>query len=198
MIRFFIAIELPADLRAAIEEAQARLKRVPLGVRVSWARVSNLHLTLQFLGCVEELILPRISQALETVACQHELFNVSVQGAGAFPDKRRPRVLWIGCQDEAGQLKRLAAAVQAAIQPLGFTPEQRPFTAHLTLGRIKPALSKVEGSPRPDDALTRALDSLTNAAFGMLRVDAIHLFQSQLHAEGSIYTKLSSHNLKEI
>ena len=73
------------------------------------------------------------------------------------------------------------------MQPLGFEPEHREFSAHLTLGRIK--------IPRPDVALTRAIDSLKDTAFGTLRVEAIHLFESQLHPEGSIYTKLSSHAL---
>ena len=71
------------------------------------------------------------------------------------------------------------------VQPLGFEPEHREFSAHLTLGRVR--------IPKPDDALTRALDSIKDTEFGTMHVDAIHLFQSQLHLEGSIYTKLSSH-----
>jgi len=75
------------------------------------------------------------------------------------------------------------------MQALGFEPEHREFSAHLTLGRVK--------FPQPDDALTRALDSIKNDVFGMMRVEAIHLFESQLHPQGSIYSKLSSHNLGE-
>src|SRR5439155_8594780 len=102
-----------------------------------------------------------------------------------FPSERRPRVVWVGCDDAAGELRSLALAVQARMQEFGFEPERREFSAHLTLGRIK--------FPRPDDALTRALDSLKDTAFGTMRVDAVHLMQSQLHPEGSIYSKLSSH-----
>ncbi len=87
------------------------------------------------------------------------------------------------------RLKALARSVQAAMQPLGFEPEHREFSAHLTLGRIR--------VPRPDVALTRAIESLKNTAFGTLRVGAIHLFESQLHPEGSIYSKLSTHTLGE-
>ena len=111
-----------------------------------------------------------------------------VAGAGGFPDAIRPRVVWIGCDDSAGQLQALAAAVQTALRPCGLQPAPVAWTAHLTLGRIR--------SPRPDAALTRALDSLTTQVFGTLRVDAIHLFQSQLQPGGSIYTKLSSHALR--
>ena len=187
MIRAFIAIDIPDEVRSAIGEAQVRLRRVHAGVKVSWAKIENAHITLQFLGYVGEETVPKISAAIDRVAGQHQAFELQVAGAGAFPDENRPRVLWVGCQDEAGALKSLAGDVQQAMEPLGFRPEHREFSAHLTLGRIK--------FPRPDAALTRALDSIKNDAFGTVRVEAIHLFESQLHPDGSIYTKLSSHKL---
>jgi 2'-5' RNA ligase len=187
MIRAFIAIDLSDEVRVAIEEAQARLKRMDLGVKISWTKVANLHLTLQFLGYVEETVVEKIKPALQLVAAQYQPFDASVQDAGAFPDEKRPRVVWVGCDDTGSRLPALARAVQTATQPLGFVPEHHEFSAHLTLGRIK--------SPRPDAALTRAIDSLKDTTFGTLRVEAIHLFESQLHPEGSIYTKLSSHAL---
>jgi 2'-5' RNA ligase len=187
MIRAFIAIDLPDDVRAAIGEAQSRLKRAHTGVKVSWTNVANLHLTLQFLGYIEEEVVEKIGAGLAGVAGDHAPFEVTVAGAGAFPDERRPRVLWVGCDD--GKLTALAKSVHAAMQPLGFQPERREFSAHLTLGRVK--------QPRPDVALTRALDSIKNQNFGTMRVEAIHLFQSELHPGGSIYSKLSSHQLGE-
>ena len=196
MIRAFIAIDIPEDVRAAITEAQARLKRAHLGVKVSWAKIENVHLTLQFLGDVEETVVPKISEALVVVARQYESFDLPVRDAGAFPDEKRPRVLWVGCDDTGGKLNTLAHAVQIEMQSLGFEPERREFSAHLTLGRIK-TLPVGRQVPKPDDALTRALDSIKDTNFGTMRVDVIHLFQSQLHPEGSIYTKLSSHQLKE-
>jgi len=195
MIRAFIATDIPSDVRLSIEEAQARLKRAHVGVKISWTKIDNLHLTLQFLGYIEEAIVDTIKSTLQLVASQHQPFDLAVHGAGAFPNESRPRVIWVGCDDAEGRLKMLARAVQDAMQPLGFEPEHREFSAHLTLGRIK--------VPRPDVALTRAVDSLKDTAFGTLRVEAIHLMESQLHPEGSIYTKLSSHvlgapNQKEI
>jgi 2'-5' RNA ligase len=187
MIRAFIAIDIPDDVRVAIEEAQARLKRTNLSVKISWTKLANLHLTLQFLGDVEKVVVDKLKPALRLVAAQHQPFELSVRGAGAFPDEKRPRVVWVGCDDTGNRLKALALAVQDATQPLGFLAERREFSAHLTLGRIK--------LPRPDAALTRAIDSLKDTTFGTLRVGAIHLFESQLHPEGSIYTKLSSHAL---
>jgi len=187
MIRAFIAIDLPDDVRVAIDDAQTRLKQAHVGVKISWTKVENLHLTLQFLGYIEEEVVERIGSALQEVTVQHPLFEVPVCGTGAFPDKNRPRVLWVGCDDSEGRLAALAKAVQAAMRPLGFEPEQREFSAHLTLGRVR--------SPRPDAALTKALDSFKDTAFGALRAQAVHLFKSELHPEGSIYTKLSSHVL---
>jgi 2'-5' RNA ligase len=187
MIRSFIAIDLPDDVRAAIEEAQTRLKGEDFGVKISWTKIVNLHLTLQFLGNIEEGVVDEFKTALRSVAAQHQPFEISVRGGGAFPNEKRPRVIWVGCADNGNRLKALALAVHEAMQPFGFTYEHRGFSAHLTLGRIK--------LPHPDAALTRAMDSLKDTAFGTLRVEAIHLFESQLHPEGSIYTKLSSHAL---
>ena len=189
MIRAFIATDIPEDVRAAISEAQARLKRAPVGVKISWTKVDNIHITLQFLGYVEEPVIEKIRPALESVSQSHASFELSIRGAGAFPNEHRPRVLWVGCEDVQGKLRALADAVQAAMEPLGFEPEHREFSAHLTLGRVK--------FPRPDAALTRALDSIKNDVFGTMRVEAIHLIESQLHPQGSIYSKLSSHKLGE-
>jgi RNA 2',3'-cyclic 3'-phosphodiesterase len=187
MIRAFIATDIPDDVCAAIGEAQARLKRAHVGVKISWTKIDNLHLTLQFLGYIEEAVVEKIRTALQTVAAQHQPFELAVRGAGAFPNENRPRVIWVGCHDAGGGLKALAQAVQTVMEPLGFEPEHREFSAHLTLGRVK--------IPHPDVALTRAIDSLKDKTFGTLRVEAIHLFESHLHPEGSIYTKISSHAL---
>jgi len=186
--RAFIAVALPEELRVALGEVQARMKRAHLGVKVSWVKIENVHLTLQFLGYVPDDKIPGISAALGQVCAGHEAFPVPVGGAGAFPNANRPRVLWVGCHDADARLKLLARAVQTAMQECGFDPEHREFAAHLTLGRVK--------FPEPDAALTKLLDSLRDCACGTLRVDALHLFESQLNPQGSIYTKLSSHTLK--
>jgi RNA 2',3'-cyclic 3'-phosphodiesterase len=188
MIRCFIAIDVTDEIRAALAEVQGRLRRLPLTVRVSWIKLANVHLTLQFLGYIGEDVVPRVSAALVAVAAGQAPFDVDVAGVGAFPDPNRPRVLWAGCGAGATALPRLAGAIQAATAPLGFAPETRPFAGHLTLGRVK--------VPRPDPTLTRAMDSLKNAAFGAVRVEAVHLYQSELQPTGSNYMKLSSHPLR--
>jgi 2'-5' RNA ligase len=187
VIRAFTAVDIPEDVRAAVKEAQVELKRAHVGVKISWTKIDSLHLTLQFLGSIEETLVDKIKSGLQSVAGQHQPFDLAVCGGGAFPNENRARVIWVGCDDAGERLKALARSVQAAMQLLGFEPEDREFSAHLTLGRIK--------VPRPDVALTTALDSLKNTDFGTLRIEAIHLVESQLHPEGSIYSKLSTHAL---
>ena len=133
---------------------------------------------------------PAVKVSLANAVSTVSVFDVPVAGVGAFPDIDRPRVLWIGCQDPARKLRTLAQSVQAALRTCGFQPEPVPWVAHFTLGRIR--------SPRPDPALTGALDSLTNEVFGTLRVAEIHLFQSQLQPDGSVYTKRSSRSLPPV
>jgi len=184
VIRAFIAIELPEPVRAAVAEAQRRLRRAPVGVKISWSNPANLHLTLQFLGEIPAERVAEISAGLAQVAAMVPPFEVEVAGVGGFPDLQRPRVIWVGCRDATGRLRELAERVRG----LGWRAEEHEFTPHLTLGRVK--------TPRPDGALTRALDCLTTQSFGTMRVEAVHLFQSQLHPHGSVYTTLSSHTLQ--
>ncbi|MEI6084766.1 MAG: RNA 2',3'-cyclic phosphodiesterase [Verrucomicrobiota bacterium] len=188
MFRAFVAIDLPEEICASLTAAQARLKPASAGVKVAWTKAENLHLTLQFLGRIPESQVEKISAALADVAGRHAPLDVTVAGVGAFPDAVRPRLLWLGCGDAGGKLAALAGAVREVMTQLGFVPDKHEFTAHLTLGRVK--------VPRADAALTQALDSIKKDAFGTLRVAAIHFYKSQLHPDGSVYTKLSSHALK--
>ncbi len=187
MIRVFVACDLSSAVRERLVLAQQQLRHKEVRSRVSWVRSGNLHLSLQFIGLVGEEFVESIGSALAAVASDWWPFSVPVRGLGAFPGLRRARVLWAGCRDPDNQLSRLAAAIQQDLEPLGFPPEQRPFAAHITLGRIR--------RPQTDPALTAALSCLTNEEFGMLQVDAVHLFQSQLLPDGAIYSKLSSHPL---
>jgi 2'-5' RNA ligase len=187
MIRAFIALDIPDAVRQAAATLQSKLRRLPLSVPVSWVKIDNLHLTLQFLGDADESRVAEIGRALDDVTARVEPFELQVRGVGAFPDSRRPRVLWIGCRDAAGQLTGLAADAQRAMTTFGYRADDQPFAGHLTIGRVK--------GMRPDAALTRALDCFKDTDLGAMRVEAVHLFQSRLHPQGSIYTRLSSHQL---
>ena len=185
-MRAFIAIEIPEHIQNQIVETRQILRRTRL--KISWTKPENIHLTLKFLGEVIEDNAANIKTALDEIATRHSPFSITVAGAGGFPIAQSPRVLWIACEELSGKLAELQLEIEAAVEPLGFPAEKRDFVAHLTLGRIR--------FPRPDPALTSALESIKNKSFGTVQVNEVCLFQSQLHPDGAIYTKLSSHPLR--
>ncbi len=192
MIRAFIAVELDRELRAAIAEAQRWLKeqvRKELGhqaadVRVQWVRPEAIHLTLKFLGNVEETGLPTITAAMEQAVAGRKRLSLHVGEGGAFPHVRAPRVLWLGLAGQVEELVGLAGALEAALQVHGFQPEPRPFQPHLTLARIK------EGSRRLGPALERIGPLAQSGTLGTLTVGSLSLMKSDLHPSGAVYTRL--------
>lgn len=180
-MRLFVALSLPAPVRAALIAAQERLRLG--GHPVRWTDQAGLHLTLQFLGEAD----PSIARAL--VACLTELpaagLRLELGEPGAFPTVRRPRVLWVGVGGDTAALMHLQALVVAATERLGFTSEPRAFTPHITIGRVRP------------DATPSALRSLGDAIACAAPPPALGweagpplLFQSTLTAKGAIYTQL--------
>ena len=184
-MRLFIAVDIAEPVRKRLGEFIAQLDHAARGAK--WISPKNIHVTLKFLGHVEENKAEKISSVLEEVAARHTVFDLDLVGTGAFPNASRPRVIWVGGHDQSGTLYRLQADVEAAMIALGFVPEDRAFVAHLTLGRIK--------SPTPNPKLAVALESAKSKSFGLTHVGEIHLIQSQLHPTGAIYTKIGSWQL---
>jgi 2'-5' RNA ligase len=181
VIRAFIAVELEAQSVQKIADAVARLKpRVP-GVR--WVAQTNFHLTLKFLSDIDESKVEPIAQALETDLHPFSSFTINAKGLGVFPDLKRPRTLWVGLVGD--ELIALAAKVEQALVPLGFEPEKRAFTAHLTIGRWR----QFGDSPK---ALGDAIEEWKGHDFGRSKVDRVVLFQSVLKPEGALYRPLKT------
>jgi RNA 2',3'-cyclic 3'-phosphodiesterase len=149
---------------------------------VAWVAPENLHLTLKFLGRVEAAELDRLEAALAGVVADHPAFPLSCVGLGAFPTPLRPRVIWAGVTEGAATATGLAAAVERALAPLGFDPEARAFSAHVTLGRLR--------TPQKAPALARALEAGRARAFGRMQVASIALVRSDLSPHGARYTDL--------
>jgi RNA 2',3'-cyclic 3'-phosphodiesterase len=147
----------------------------------------NLHITLKFLGAVEETRLSDIA-AMLAKAADRRAFDVEVRGLGAFPTPTRPRVLWAGTA-VAPAFTELAEAVDRAVGVLGFSPEERGFTPHVTLGRVR--------EPRPAPALSSALTAAATRLFGTLRVDRLSLMRSDLSPRGARYTELDAWSLPD-
>lgn len=178
-VRSFICIELPDEVKSEIALFQARLKSEPASV--SWTKPENIHLTLKFLGDVEEGRLTEIERTLESVAARFSPFELAASGCGVFPNERNPRVLWIGVREDEGHLQRLARAVEDAMAGLGFAREDRPFQAHLTIGRVRAAAGAHE--------LARKLMAQSFPP-RLFRADHLTLMRSDLRPSGAIYTPL--------
>lgn len=195
MIRCFVAVELDDPLRRALADVQHRLRgRIEKALgpdsRVQWVRPESVHVTLKFLGDVEESRISDLEAALRRVAAAHFVGVVEVAGLGVFPDARNPRVLWVGLREGSALIVRLAEAVDYAMSEVGFPPESRPFSPHLTLARIK----------QGGGAVGRALESqgllAESPVLGRLSVGALALMQSDLRPSGAAYTRLAEFVLK--
>ncbi len=134
-IRGFIAIELPRTVKTFLTEISADLKRCRSDVK--WVRPEGMHLTLKFLGSVRGDLIPAIEDTLHSTLVGHTSMNMQVTGLGAFPGLNRPRVIWAGLKDVSGRIAPLATEIDHALESLGFEREKRPFSPHLTLGRVR-------------------------------------------------------------
>jgi 2'-5' RNA ligase len=144
----------------------------------------NVHLTLKFLGDVSPANLERLAEALKVETAEYETFTISVSGLGAFPNPRRARVIWIGL-DAPAALLAILRGVEAVTSRLGYASEERPFSPHLTIGRVG---QNVSGTDLQQ--IRRALEGTSIGALGTFRVDAVHIFKSDLKPGGSVYTHL--------
>jgi 2'-5' RNA ligase len=184
MLRSFIAVEIPVEIQSAIAHNTASLQKDLPKPLVRWVAPQNLHLTLKFLGDVSLANLERLAEVLKTEAATYEPFSMSVDGLGAFPTPRRARVIWIGLQSPPA-FAALQRGVEAAAARLGYATEERPFSPHLTIGRVGQNVSTADLQ-----RIRTALEATTVGALGAVRVDAIHIFKSDLQPGGSVYTNL--------
>jgi 2'-5' RNA ligase len=187
MLRAFIAITPPVALQQSCEEVRAVVQQHAFPWR--WVKPAQVHLTLKFLGDVAPDLMEPITQAMDRAVAGQAPFTLLVQGVGCFPNLSRPRVLWMGLHDPQQALTGLQQRLETELVPCGFAPEERPFRPHLTLARAP------HGGPgRPQLALL--LHGYRERHFGEMVVEHLHLFQSQLHREGAVYTLLRSATLQ--
>jgi 2'-5' RNA ligase len=182
-MRCFVAVDVPADVRAAVGRVEAALRAAARTADVRWVDPAQLHVTLKFLGAAAAERLPALLGALETVARGAGALRLEARGVGGFPSPRRPRVVWVGVAGEVAALGALAAAVERAVEPLGFPPEGRPFRAHLTLGRVR--------SPRGLGRLARAIEGAGQPEFGAWTASELVLYQSHLRPTGAVYEAMA-------
>ncbi len=190
VIRAFIAIDLSPEIRRRLDQVSSQLKQRLDGIPIRWVPASNIHLTLKFLGDVSLNNLEMLKKVLQTEVEGHHPFEVSVGGLGAFPTVRHPRVVWIGVEAPT-DLASIQRGVDSAMGKLGYAQEDRPFSAHLTLGRVSR-----NANSRDTHQIGETLEATKIGFLGVVQVDAILLFKSDLQPTGSVYTKLFSAPLK--
>jgi 2'-5' RNA ligase len=190
MLRSFIAVKLPGEIQNAVARSIAPLQKNLPKPLVRWVAPDNVHLTLKFLGDVSPTNLKLLAESLKVEAGNHEIFSIPVGGLGAFPTARRARVLWIGLEAPTA-LIALMRGVEAVAVNLGYPAEERPFSPHLTIGRVGQNISATDLQ-----RISTALGELNVGSLGLVQVDAVHIFKSDLLPGGSIYTDLFSLSLK--
>ena len=188
MIRCFLAINLSTDTQSFISKSMLRWKSDYSGM-VKWVRPENCHVTLKFLGNVKKATLSKIERHLVRVAASHNQFQITLSYPGVFPNKRFPRILWLGLKGDLKSLGRLQCDMERSLETLGFEAEKRSFVPHITVGRIKGNKGR---APDLERFLGWTIPSIET------NVDAIHLYQSILTPSGPEYHRLSSFPLGDL
>ncbi len=182
-MRTFIAIELPEKTKAELGNIQEELKLT--GADVKWVKPENIHLTLKFLGEIDKGLLKKISSILIEISSRNKYFNICLSKLGVFPNLKYPRVIWIGLNDNQ-QVVDIAEALEKQLIRIGLPAESRPFTAHITLGRIR--------SHRNHKKLIEKLELINKdlSYWSDFKVSRLILFKSTLTPQGPIYESLFS------
>lgn len=183
-LRTFVAIEIPNNVKEQIAAVQSELKRH--GDRVSWVKSTNIHLTLKFLGDVEESLIDSIGKKIQTAAEKSAPFSGEIAELGAFPNLRRARVLWAGVNGAEIELTDLVRNLENELKDIGFPKEKRKFNPHMTIGRVK--------SPLSPHFIARIKQLEFNA--GVLEGREIVFMRSDLKPTGAVYIPLSKARLR--
>lgn len=183
LIRVFVAIELSREAREELSMLQSSLKKTDADVK--WVDPANIHLTLRFLGDTDAGIIPSVKAALADAASGSKPFVIRLEGVGAFPCLSSPRVVWAGLSDGVRESTALYASISSQLAQLGIPREERKFSPHITIGRVR------NSSGRNIDVLKKALETSTFSASSKTSADRVILFGSKLSAGGPIYTPLS-------
>jgi len=186
-LRCFIAIEIPVEIKEAISEAISPLKKLGQD-SIRWVKTENMHLTLKFLGNTPEDRIRSIEAALSRATEVINPIKGEIKGAGAFPNLRRPSVFWVGLEYPPA-LMELKKRIESELVALGFEPDDRPFSPHLTVGRVK------RGARLPKRRICATIEGLEAKSFGTLAIKNVALMKSDLRPGGPVYTRIFSAGL---
>ena len=184
VMRCFIAIDMPENIKDAIAGFIEKCGPNSKGLR--WVPAENVHLTLKFLGDVKEDLIPEIEKRLLLICMRIDVFNINIRGAGAFPNFKYPNVLWIGI-DESEELRKLYEDIEESMSDLGFEKEDRKFSPHLTIGRVK--------DRKGTEPVIKGLYAFKDTFWGSIEVNEVLLMQSILKTTGAEYSKIAGFKL---
>lgn len=190
-MRSFIAIELPKDIRENLHAIQKQLRLT--GADVKWVQPENIHLTLKFLGEINEELLNKITNILDDIGKENKAYPIRVNSLGAFPRLSSPRVVWVGIDQGNEETQKIAQGLEERIALLGIPKEDRPFSTHITIGRTKSSLNL--------DKLVKELNNIKEGVFQKnpeFQAGKITLFKSSLTPKGPLYEVLHEANLTTI
>jgi 2'-5' RNA ligase len=189
VIRAFIAIDLSEEIQLRLEDVQKNYRAQLYNIPIRWVASENIHLTLKFLGDVSLSNLNILTDMIQTEISSHHQFDISVGGSGAFPNHRQPRVIWVGVEAPA-ELAAIQNGIETTTARLGYASEERPFSPHLTLGRVSRNISSQDMK-----IISKILDSTKVGFLGVTCVDKVHLYRSDLQSTGAVYTQIFSSSL---
>ena len=178
-IRSFIAFDINnEEVLKRLSEAQEKLAET--GAALKLVKLENIHITMRFLGNIQLNMVDRIHSEMEQVAFAP--FDVEIRGVGAFPKPKYPRVVWAGIKKGAEELENIFKQLESRLQNLGFKPDSKGFSSHITIARVKTGRNKAE--------LVHCINELTSYEFGVLKADCLKLMKSVLTPKGPIYSTI--------
>jgi len=184
-IRTFIAVDIPQNIKMELDKLIVGLRSLAPDIR--WVRASNLHITLRFLGEIPQDSIASLEKSIEESIKDTNKFNISLTGIGGFPNLRRPRVIWVGVGDGNEKLMELADRVESACRSAGFGQADKPFSSHLTIGRVK-----------YPGGLERLISNIEKSDFSTasFEIPEAIIFKSDLLPSGPKYTRMAAISLK--
>ncbi len=189
-VRAFVAAQLNDELQSALHQVQQQLQDADSARFVRWVDPTNIHLTFKFLGNVEAGRITELAHAMERAAKGVAAFTLTARGLGCFPSAHRPNNIWVGLEGEVDHAIALARRLDQAFAEFGFEDEARPFSPHLTLGRVKR-----HSRPAARASVGEQVQKLSPPTLGVISVNAVHLIKSDLRPTGPVYTTLATAHL---
>ncbi len=184
-MRAFIAVELPTAMLQRLGTEIAKLRELVGGGAIRWVESEAIHLTLQFLGEIDERTADLIAGCLDEVCANYARMSLEVGGLGGFPNLNRPRVIWIGIREPDRSLSKLQSEIEGGVSKVGIDAEDRTYHPHLTLGRLRREAGQSEVRLLADQ-----LRQIQSADLGSVPVEGVSLMQSELTGAGAVYSRL--------